>query len=143
MTIVTLIGETCAREGFRFVYGGPISECRDCRLKTVCFNLDDDTVYEIIGVRGVHHDCKIHEDGVRVVELKKAPVKTAVESAQAIEGATISPEAEDDECDNIGCQHFILCHPHGLKKGQSYRVKSVIRDIDCPDGIKLAEVEVE
>ena len=66
MVIITLIGEHLAKEGEEFVYRGPLTECRDCKLKGVCFNLDAGGLYRIRSVRPVHHECRIHEEGVRV-----------------------------------------------------------------------------
>ncbi len=39
MTLVTLIGEKIAEEDMEFTYIGPNNDCRNCKLKTVCFNL--------------------------------------------------------------------------------------------------------
>ena len=37
MPLVTLIGEKLAKKDFEFIYLGPINDCRNCKLKTVCF----------------------------------------------------------------------------------------------------------
>ena len=77
--VVTLVGEIQAEIGNTLIFRGPLSECRDCKRKTVCFNLEEGTLYEIVSVRDKHHDCDVHEGGVRVVELKKAPVETSLD----------------------------------------------------------------
>jgi len=56
MVAITLVGEKQAREGQMFVFVGPLTECRDCKLKTVCFNLEEGRTYVIKSVRTVHHD---------------------------------------------------------------------------------------
>ena len=96
--VVTLVGETQAKVGTTFIFRGPIPECRDCKRKTVCFNLEECTLYEIVNVREKHHECNVYEGGVRVVELKKAPIMTTLDSYYAIEGATV--DVEQIECQN-------------------------------------------
>jgi uncharacterized protein (UPF0179 family) len=138
MVIVTLIGERQAKEGVVFVYRGPLTECRECKLKAVCFNLDSGGKYRIKAKRDVHHECKIHEDGVRVVEVEKVPFRGAVSKKAALEGSTVT--LEEIRCRNLGCTKYRLCHPVGLDKGMKGRIGKVLRDIDCPEGMRLVEV---
>jgi uncharacterized protein (UPF0179 family) len=133
--VVTLVGETQAKVGYTFFFRGPISECRDCKRKTVCFNLEEGTLYEIVGVRDKHHDCNIHEGGVRVVELRKAPIETTVDSNYAIEGSMVIVEKE--ECLNIGCKHHRVCFTLDPKINRKYKVANVKSDLKCPDGRNL------
>ena len=141
MVIITLIGEHQAREGVEFVYCGPLTECRECRLKAVCFNLDPGCSYRIKAIREVKHDCRIHEDGVRVVEVDKVPVRCAVGSKFAIEGSTIT--MGEMKCGNMGCEKYRLCHPTGVTKNSKWRVASVHGDVTCPNNHKMIEVDLE
>lgn len=141
MVAITLVGEKQAREGQMFVFVGPLTECRDCRLKTVCFNLEEGRTYTIRSVRTVHHDCKIHEGGVRVVEVEKAPIRTTIPTRAALEGTTYSWQGK--ECQNLGCAHYILCTPKGMKAQEKYRVVKVFGYVDCPDGETLKEVVLD
>ena len=141
MVAVTLIGEKLAKEGRTFLFLGPLTECRDCKLKTVCFNLEEGRTYTITSVRNVHHDCRVHEGGVRVVEVEKAPIRTTTHMRNALEGTSLV--WEDKACLNVGCQHFLLCGPKGMKPGEKYRVVKVIGYVDCPDGQQLKEVMLD
>ena len=141
MVAVTLIGEKQAKEGRMFLFVGPLTECRDCKLKTVCFNLEEGRTYIITSVRNVHHDCRVHEGGVRVVEVEKAPIRTAVPPRNALEGTTLN--WEDKSCLNVGCHHYHLCGPKGMKPGEKYRVVKVIGYIECPDSQQLKEVMLD
>lgn len=136
--VVTLVGETQAKLGINLLFRGPLPECRDCNRKTVCFNLEEDTLYEIIGVRDKHHECLIHEGGVRVVELKKAPIETSVDSKHAIEGSTLS--LERDECIHIGCDNYHACFILGTKNSKKYKVTKIVGDVNCPDNRSLKMV---
>jgi uncharacterized protein (UPF0179 family) len=130
MVLVTLVGEKQVKEGNEFVYSGPLSECRDCRLKGVCFNLEEGKRYRISSVRTLHHNCRVHEEGVRVVEVEVVPVEAAVNVKSAFEGSTITLEFPD--CREIGCKHFRICHPLGLRDKQRATIAEVVDKIDCP-----------
>lgn len=78
MVLVTVVGEQQCKKGFEFVFGGPLAECRECKVKNVCFHLEQNKEYRVTETRDVHHECKIHEGGVRVVEVEKLPRKSVV-----------------------------------------------------------------
>jgi uncharacterized protein (UPF0179 family) len=138
MVIVTLIGERQAKEGVEFVYRGPLTECKECKLKTVCFNLDVGGRYRIKAVRSVHHECKIHEDGVRVAEVERVKVQGSVSKKSALEGSTVS--YEDIKCRTLGCVHYRVCHPIGLEKNAKMRISKIRGNLACAEGNMLVEV---
>lgn len=138
MVVITLVGEMQAKKGETFVYCGPLSECRECKLKTVCFNLDVGRWYSVSSVREKHHDCKIHEGGVRVVEVEAVGIPASVPTRTAIEGTTLSFEPR--QCDSISCESYRLCHPTGISGGMKYQVLQVLGDVDCEDGRPLKKV---
>jgi uncharacterized protein (UPF0179 family) len=141
MVIITLIGERQAKEGRKFVYRGPQTECRECKLKAVCFNLDTGGQYRIKVKRDVRHDCKIHEDGVRVVEVEKTSRRVSVSKKAAVEGSTVT--VEEIRCKHLVCGNYHTCHPIGLEKGMKGKITKVCEDLDCPEGMKLVEVVLE
>jgi uncharacterized protein (UPF0179 family) len=138
MVIVTLIGERQAKEGVEFVYRGPLTECKECKLKTVCFNLDIGARYRIKSIRDVHHDCRIHEDGVRVAEVERIQTKGSVSKKAALEGSTVSHE--DIKCRTLGCANYRICHPIGLEKNAKVRIAKIKGDLSCTEGNRLVEV---
>lgn len=135
MVLVTVVGERQCRKGFEFVFGGPLAECRDCKVKNVCFHLEQNRRYRVTEVRDVHHDCRIHEGGVRVVEVEKMPTTCALPARTAIEGSMIS--FEESDCDRVGCPNYRLCRPLGAGEGMRFRVVSVERELDCAEGRDL------
>ncbi len=139
MVTITLVGEKQAKEGNEFIYNGPLAECRDCKLKQVCFNLEPGKRYIITKVRDApKHECRIHDGCARVVEVERSQVKIVVNSKNAIEGAMFSFEPKP--CMNLGCEFYITCNPQGVKKEDKFKVAKIIRDIKCPDGDMLKEV---
>ena len=132
MANVTLIGEKQAKKGNMFVYIGPLSECRECKVKTVCFNLEEGRKYKVKEIRAMHHNCKIHEGGVRAVEH-------AISSDSAIEKARVTID-NPPNCPNRGCDNYKLCFPTGLKAASQYEIKVVKGNVNCTEGKKLKEV---
>ncbi len=141
MVVITLIGEHLAQEGGEFVYRGPLTECRDCKLKGVCFNLDTGGLYRIKAVRNVKHLCRIHEEGVRVVEVQKLQRRCALPQKYALEGSTYTYEGI--RCKSPGCKNYQLCHPTGVEKNMRFRVSRVDEDLKCPEGLRLVAVTLD
>ncbi len=89
-------------------------------------------------MREKHHDCNIHEGGVRVVELKKAPVETTLDTKHAIDGSTAS--IEEVMCQNMGCENYRICVLLRPKSNRKYQVIKVLGDMECPEGKNLKRV---
>jgi uncharacterized protein (UPF0179 family) len=140
MANVTLIGEKQAKRGNEFIYFGPLSECRDCKVKTVCFNLEEGRTYRVTDVRGMHHDCKVYEEGVRAIEFEQLLLNLAVDSKDAVDQNTITFVGE--LCDNRTCKFFKICFPAGLKAGEKYQIVKVGEEVDCILGKNLKEVQI-
>ena len=135
-----MVGETQAHVGDRFYYIGPQTECKECKLKGVCFNLEAGRQYEIKSLRDTHHECEFHEGGVRVVEVEKIPTKACVPRKLAIDGSVIT--LGDNDCARLGCTYWNECHPVGLKAGDKLTVTDVIKKIECPNDIDLVLVKL-
>jgi len=140
MVLITLIGETQARIGNRFYFVGPLTECKECRLRGVCFNLEPGSLYEVVALRDTLHDCPMHEGSVRVVEVEKKPTLASVLRKYAIDGNTITFESR--RCDNLGCENRMYCIPMCIKDGTKLRITDVLGDIECPIGENLVLVKL-
>ena len=129
--MITMVGETQANIGNRFYFMGPLTDCKECKLRGVCFSLEPGALYEIVALRDNVHECGIHEGPVRVVEVEKRPVMASVASKQAIDGSTVTFERE--KCMNIGCGNRAYCFPPGIKDGAKLRITEVIGELECPE----------
>jgi len=138
MPLVTLIGEKLAVEGNEFIYIGPNNECRNCKLKTVCFNLKTGRRYRITSVREKRHNCNIHEGNAAVVEVQELPIITAVDKKYS-EGEKIKFERE--KCKSIGCVNYELCSAN-VNKDKNYRIIKIYENIECPFGYDLKKAEL-
>lgn len=139
MVLVTLIGEYLAVEGEEFTYLGSTNECRNCQLKTVCFNLKPTRKYRITKLRDKQHDCNIHEGKVFVVEVEELPLTFAI-TKELTEGETSIIEKK--ECKNIGCDSFEICANTSLQNGKKFIVKKIIGKMECPKHDVLYKVDV-
>lgn len=139
---ITLIGSRLAVVGKEFIFRGLASECENCKLKNTCINLDKNKKYRIVGLRkGMDHECMIHDNSVRAVEVLPCPIIVAIESRKAFNGSKIL--YEEPSCEK-SCPQYTLCHPQGLASGEKYTITSAV-DADpgtCPKGLTLKVVEL-
>jgi len=145
MTNITFIGTKLAHKGQEFVYRGETEACEGCPHRDTCLNLDQDVRYRVTNVRegGQVLDCAIHEDGVRAVDVKEAPVVAQVPSRKAFEGSKVT--IEKDACDKTDCPAYRYCVPKGFDFDEPYSIEEVIGDnpVDCHYDRSLKLVELE
>ena len=139
MVLVTLIGEKLAKVENIFTYIGPNNECRNCKLKTVCFNLKTGRKYKITSIREKRHNCNVHEGNVVVIEVSELPILTSTDK-KLIEGTKIY--INNKNCKNIGCNNFEICIIKAIQKGKIYTVKKVYEKMDCPENYELYKIEL-
>lgn len=138
MPLVTLIGEKLAKEENEFTYLGPNNVCKNCKLKTVCFNLKPGRRYKITNVRDKRHNCNVHEGTAAVVEVQEIPIITAIDKKLS-EGS--EAKIEDKKCKSIGCVNYELCSVV-LQKDKKYKITKIYESIDCPIGYELQKAEL-
>ena len=139
MPLVTLIGEKLAIVETEFIYIGPNNDCRNCKLKTVCFNLKPGRKYKITTIREKRHNCNVHDGNAAVVEVQEIPIITAIDK-NISEGDTT--KIEKKECGNIGCVYYELCNNLALQKDKKYKITKVFEGIDCILGYELQKAEL-
>ena len=138
MPLVTLIGEKLAKKEEEFTYLGPNNECKNCKLKTVCFNLKSGRTYRITNVRDKRHNCNVHEGTAVVVEVQEMPLFLAI-NKKLSEGD--ESKIENKECKSIGCINYEFCNVI-LQKDKKYKIIKIYESIDCPHGYELRKAEL-
>jgi len=138
MALVTLIGEKIAKKDNTFTYLGPINECRNCKLKNVCFNLKPGRSYQITNLRDKKHNCKVHEGTAVVVEVQELPIITTVDSKFSA-GSKI--KIEQKNCINIGCNYYEICNVK-IQKDKEYKISKILEKVECPKKLNLQKVEL-
>lgn len=129
-----------AKKGNEFMYLGPNTDCKNCKLKTVCFNLKKYRIYRIIGIRNKRHSCNQHDGGVRVVEVEELPIVAVVEK-RVREGEKL--KVPPIECRRLDCENHDLCLNLGVEPQKEYKVSKIIEKLNCKAGRELTKVELE
>ena len=140
MVIVTLVGEHLAKEGTEFTYIGANNECRNCQLKTVCFNLKPGHGYRITKLRDKRHNCAVHEGQVVVVEVEELPL-SGVTDQPAAEGASV--KLKKSNCRNLTCDTIDACRAAAVQPERTYVVCKALGKVDCKKGFALYRVDVK
>jgi len=136
---VTLIGRRNASAGYEFIYSGPTPDCKNCKIKNACMNLDVGQRYRITAIRDVEHQCKLHDD-VCVVEVERIPFDLGFEARSSEEDTIIT--REENRCERVDCDNHTICRPRFFTPGR-YRVLTVGEALECPKGLELKRVSVE
>jgi len=140
---ITLIGSRLAREGLEFIFKGEMPECKKCRLKNTCLNLEPGRRYRVEGVRSNDiHECFLHDSGVLAVDVHKVPILTTMESRKAVDGAKTM--YEPPRCGKKECETYEICHPEGLSRGDKCKIVEVLESPDskCEAGHSLKKVKL-
>jgi uncharacterized protein (UPF0179 family) len=141
-TKVTLIGMHLARPDLEFVYEGELPECKDCKLKKVCNNLQPKKRYRIITVRTTtRHECSVHAGEAVAVEVIESPILTLIPAEKAIVNSKILFEPV---CRQESCKGHDLCCPEGAVPGEYYTVGEVLGNppVECEQKRALKLVEL-
>jgi len=138
--MMTLIGESMARMGMKFVFEGTNEVCDTCKLRFTCANnLEKGRVYEIVAVKKMKHYCPKEDAYLTLVEIIEPTLTFAIDKRKAIIGMTFiySPP-----CNRRRCKNLDICVPIGISEGEKVVIRKVIGTIECPEGTKK-KVEVE
>lgn len=139
MNVVTIIGERIAKKGTEFVYLGPLNECRNCIVKTACFNLKPDHTYKIINIRDKKHGCNVHEGPGVVVEVEEQPIRTTIDKKLSKGSIT---QLEPHICDHVFCNYYEICTTKAIQKGNKYKIEAIFDDVNCARKESFIEADV-
>jgi hypothetical protein len=137
MSSITIIGENIAKKDEEFFFIGPQNDCKNCKLKNICFNLKQYHRYKITNVRDKRHKCSIHEGDAVVVEVEEQPIQTAIDKKYT-QGSAIT--INQKECNEKFCQYYDLCTNQALQPGKKYTILKILEPIHCPNGESLQRV---
>ncbi len=143
-TTITLIGSRLAKEGEDFIFMGESRECKKCKLRRTCMNLEPGRKYRVVKLRGdTVHDCFVHDGGVLTVEVETSPIVAAIESRKAVVGSKIS--YEPPKCQEFDDSVYEILYPEGLREGDKCTVVKVLGTMDdeMVQGCSLKKVELK
>lgn len=138
--ILTLLPKNLAKPGFSFVAGKGNNECKECRFYKTCVeNLKPGRIYTVSSVRNIEHPCKIHDSGVKIVEVNESQIEAAIPKKFAIEGAT---GIFSFSC-NERCQYHDFCVPDGIKIGDKFHIITIKEKLECPLGNNILRITLK
>ncbi len=139
---ITIVGLKQAKKGFTFLHSTALDECKSCELLKTCMeSLEPGRVYSVAKVRNKVFPCKVHEEGVRVVEVEESNLEAALEPRVSFRLATITFRPQG--CRNLRCQNSRVCAPPGLVEGDKCKILEVKEKIECPLRRSLVRALVE
>ncbi|UCH38122.1 MAG: UPF0179 family protein [Candidatus Bathyarchaeota archaeon] len=141
-TVITLVGITQAKKGFTFLHEGTTEGCDNCTLYDVCItNLNAGKIYKVIQIRDKIFPCKIHEDGVRIVEVAEAHIEVNIEKKIAFLNGTITFQPQT--CEQFTCSNYSKCVPQGLHAQEKCKILAIQSEIMCPLNRQLVQVRLQ
>ncbi|MBS7643665.1 UPF0179 family protein [Candidatus Bathyarchaeota archaeon] len=136
---ITMVGVKQAREGFKFIHEGASQLCEGCQYRGVCIdNLVRGRLYSVVKTRARVFPCRLHEEGVQVVEVVEAETEASIDQKYAFEGATI--EFHPQDCELVNCANYERCVPYGLKRGDRCQIIKLVEAVTCPASRQLVAV---
>lgn len=128
MIVKTLVSKYVAKEGYKFLFSGPMTECLSCRFKYACVdNLKEGIAYEVVKVYRVVNKCPVLGEVV-TVDVKPAEVDIALDPKAAIEGAVVTYTHRS--C-SAPCRYSELCRNPLVRSGTKVKVVSVGDRVTC------------
>ena len=122
---ITVIGERLAKPGAEFIFAGEMPECKKCKVRGACLNLEAGRRYKIDSVREGHlMDCALHDGGVLAVVVTPAAIEALTDTKKAVKGATVVYEPLPVN-DAVPEEFRKYLAPEGLLKGDKCRIDAV------------------
>ena len=104
-------------------------------------NLERGRIYKVLKVRDKIFPCKIHEEGVQVVEVSEPSLAVNIETRLVFPSGIITFNPQD--CQTESCPHYKKCIPVGLVEGDKCKILSVKDPVKCPLNRSLVLVELQ
>jgi len=140
--IITFVGLKQAKIGFSFIHEGALKECEECKLFRVCMtNLELSRIYRVTKIRDKTFPCRIHEEGVRVVEVIEPDLEVNIETRLAFPSGVITFQSQ--ECEETSCENYQKCVPLGLINGNRCKILSLKGQVKCPLNRSLVLVTLQ
>ena len=147
--IITFVGTSYGERGFKFYFYKPRTDIcpESCRFYNPCMNnLEPNTVYKIISVTDIEHNCPYdyHKEPMKLVKVTESNVQILIESRKAYLGAQMEYKPLDCEFKEE-CEYSKYCEPvFGLSPGAKIKIKEIvqkIKDPKCPNSLTLVTIE--
>lgn len=148
MTVMTFVGKSFAKKGFKFYFEDKHESCPStCPYYSTCqTNLQPHTLYEVVEVKPKQFNCpqNFHTEEMVLVQLEEPVLYVSMYTKDIYEGSLtdFSPVG----CDIEDCPFIDKCAPQSIviKTGEKIKILKVEQKIkDCPRGLNLSVIEAE
>jgi len=130
MELLTLLHPEAAKEGAVWTYLGEPEECSDCDRKKLCHgSLCTGASFQVVTRKGAKSYCKLREEEVESVQIRKPDSSIALDARVAKEGAII--EFARTSCGMWICPYRELCDPLSVADGDRVKISRVERTFPC------------
>ena len=126
----TFISADEAREDLVFYYEGKSSKCTYCDYRKVCHNIQPKRAYRIVQVKDKTVNCKAFSKKMRLVDIRLAEIRIAIDPKMRIEGATI--KFNPQICGEIQCERFDECVPSTINPMEKCKIVGSVKKFSCP-----------
>ncbi len=137
---ITLIGLDQAVVGNTFRYVTPLQTCSECKIKNVCFNLEQGKTYRITEVRMKEQPCMVFNHGkVTAVSVEEVPEDFIMQYDRRVQEGSIT-NLKSMKCDHITCQFIEKCNLIHHRTDFRIKITSIVQKVDCPKGYNMRRV---
>ena len=133
---ITVIGTRLAKPGESFFFMDEKEECKKCKIRGTCLNLESGRKYRVVSVRNTPRlNCALHDGGVLPIVVENAPTEAYIDSKKAVAGTkiTYAPTKFENETEDADTEKRVnaeLFAPKGLFKGDKCLVQEVFEDVE-------------
>ncbi len=104
-------------------------------------NLEPGRIYKVMKKRNKFFPCRIHEDGVQVVEVSELDLDVNIETRLVFPSGIITFKPQ--ECQDVSCRSYTKCVPLGIVNGDKCKILSVNDPVKCPLNRSLVLVKLQ
>ncbi|MCL4346227.1 MAG: UPF0179 family protein [Candidatus Thermoplasmatota archaeon] len=137
---ITLIGLDQAVVGGTFRYVTPLQTCSECKIKNVCFNLEQGKTYRIKEVRMKEQPCNVFNTGkVTAVSVEELPEEFIMEYDRRVQEGSVTA-TRSMKCDYITCQYIEKCNLIHHRNDGKVKISSIGQKVECPKGYNMRKI---
>lgn len=141
---ITVIGQRLAKAGNEFYFMGEMEECKKCKVRGTCLNLDEGRKYQVKDIRSKKLlNCGLHDEGVVAIFVEPATVSALIDAKKAVKGAqfTFEPIRYNLRNVQIDEEYESMLNPEGLFKGDKCTISEIGESVNLDGQIyKVAEL---
>ncbi len=127
---IGILERSFAVRGFKYYFLGLSEKCEECEYKSVCSNLKEGALYEVIEPKDKKTRCLLVDDETEVILARVVEVPILVAVPQKKSFGTVF-EYNAPECDPR-CEYYSYCVKPTILNNKKLRIVDRIKNFTCP-----------